>query len=88
MVGIDDKNGFDVYNMVSIYFKNPIDVPEDSLLIFVGDVCRDSLEIEALNLEGITHITLPEGDTVYSDFVYRNMMSYAIGPIVNDPVLF
>ena len=38
MVGIDDENGFDVYNMVSIYFNNPNDVPEDSLLIFVGDV--------------------------------------------------
>ena len=74
--------------MVSIYFNNPNDVPEDSLLTFVGVVCRDSLEIEVLNLEGISHITLTEGDAVYSDFVYRNKMSYAIGPIVNYPVLF
>ena len=88
MVEIADENGFDVYNMVSIYYNNPNDVPEDSLLTFVGVVCRDSLEIEALNLEGISHITLPEGDAVYSDFVYRNKISYAIGPIVNYPVLF
>ena len=74
--------------MVSIYFNNPNDVPEDSLLKFVGVVCKDSLEIEALNLEGITHISLPEGDAVYCDFVYRNKMSYAIVPIVNYLVLF
>ena len=88
MMEIADENGFDVYNMVSIYFNKPNDVPKDSLLTFVGVVCRDSLEIEALNLEGITHITLPECDAVYSDFVYRNKMSHAIGPIVNYPVLF
>ena len=88
MVGIADSNGFDVYNMVSIYFNNPNQVPEDSLMTFVGVVLRDSTEIEALTKEGLTRITLPEGDAVYSDFKYRNKMSYAIGPIVNYPELF
>lgn len=88
MVGIADSNGFDVYNMVSIYFNNPNQVPEDSLMTFVSVVLRDSTEIEALTKEGLTRITLPEGDAVYSDFKYRNKMSHAIGPIVNYPSLF
>jgi hypothetical protein len=49
---------------------------------------RDSAEISALSLEGLTRVTLPEGQAVYSDFKYRNKMSYAVGPIVNYPALF
>ena len=32
MVAIADSNGFDTYNMLSIYFNNPEQVPTDSLL--------------------------------------------------------
>ena len=49
MVAIADSNGFDTYNMVSIYFKNHEKVTEDnSLLTFVGFVCRESSELAAL----------------------------------------
>ena len=64
--------------MVSIYFNNPNKVPTDSLLTFVGVVCRDSSEVAALTLDGLTLVVLPKGDAVYSDFIYRNKMSYAV----------
>ena len=83
MVEIADSNGFDTYNMVSIYLNNPEQVPTDSLLTFVGVVLRDSAEISALSISGLTRITLPEGEAVFSDFKYRNKLSYAVGPIVN-----
>lgn len=41
MVAIADANGFDTYNMVSIYFNDPNGVPTDSLITFVGVVVRD-----------------------------------------------
>ena len=88
MVEIADSNGFETYSMVSIYFNNPEQVPTDSLLTFVGVVLKDSAEISALSLDGLTRVTLPEGYAVYSDFKYRNKMSYAVGPIVNYPKLF
>lgn len=88
MVVIADANGFDTYNMVSIYFNDPNVVPTDSLRTFVGVVVRESSEIIALDLPGISRISLPEGEAVYSDFEYVNKMSYMIGPIVNYPPLF
>lgn len=88
MVAIADSNGFDTYNMLSIYFNNPEQVPTDSLLTFVGVVCGDSSELAALTLDGLTQISLPKGNAVYSDFIYRNKLSHAVGPIVNYPALF
>lgn len=88
MVEIADSNGFKTYSIVSICFKNPEQVPTDSLLTFVGGVLKDSAEILEMSLDGLTRVKLPELDAVYSDFKYRNKMSYAVGPFVNYPKLF
>ena len=83
-----DSKGFDTNNIVSIYFNNPKQVPTDSLLTFIGVVFKDSSELAALSLDGLTQISLPKGDTIYLDFIYKNKMSHAVGPIVIYNALF
>ena len=69
MVTVDDSNGFDTYNMLSIYFNDPEQVQTESLLNFIGVVCIDSSELLTLTIDCLTQISLTKGDTINSDFI-------------------
>lgn len=69
--------------MISVYFNKPGDVPEDSLLTFVGVVLKDGMP----EGEGWDRLDLPRSEAVYADFVYRNMMSYGFGAVKCFPKL-
>ena len=83
LVDMADESGLEDYKMMSIYFNKPGDVPDDSLLTFVGVILTDSIP----DSEGWDNITLPKREAVYSDFVYRNMMSYGFGAVKCFPKL-
>lgn len=84
LVSMADEAGMEDYKMMSVYFNKPGDVPDDSLLTFVGVILKENL-VEG---EGWERMDIPRGEAVYADFVYRNMMSYGFGAAKCFPVLF
>jgi len=79
-----DEAGLEGYNMMSVYFNMPGDVPDDSLLTFVGVVLKNGMPAG----EGWSRMDIPRDEAVYADFVYRNKQSYMLGAIKCFPPLF
>lgn len=88
VIQIADSLELEDYDMASIYFNRPDQVPEDSLLTFVGVVLSSQGEdIGNMDLGRLLPESIPNGEAVYADFVYRNFFSYSIGAIKCFPEL-
>lgn len=75
LVSMADEAGIEDYHMMSVYFNKPGDVPDDSLLTFVGVVLKNGMP----EGEGWNRMDIPRDEAVYADFVYRNKNSYMLG---------
>jgi hypothetical protein len=84
LVEMADKADLEDYRMMSVYLNKPGEVSEDSLLTFVGVVLKEGMP----EGEGWNRLDIPRGDAVYTDFVYRNSMSYGFGAAKCFPVMF
>ena len=80
--------GLHMTDRVGLYYNNPNDVHQDSLLSFVAVVmAEEGFAIGNMDLADLMQESIPYGQAIYIDFPSDQPLSHLIGPLRCYPLL-